>query len=143
MDSLPSVNASLNAIAFVVLLFARREIAAKRIARHRALMITAYIISIVFLVFYLLHKWHLYTTTGSYNRVFLGTGVWRPVYFTLLISHVVLAAAVPVLATMTLLRGLRMKVEAHRRIARWTFPIWMYVSVTGVLVYFMLYRWFS
>lgn len=143
MDSLPSINASLNAIAFAVLLFARREIAAKRVARHRALMITAYVISIVFLVFYVLHKWHLYDTTGSYNRVFLGTGVWRPVYFTLLISHVVLAAAVPVLATMTLLRGLRMKVEAHRRLARWTYPIWMYVSVTGVLVYFMLYRWFS
>jgi len=89
-----------------------------------------------------LHKWHLYTTTGAYNTTFSGTGVWRVLYLVLLFTHVTLAATVPVLALITINRGLNMRVELHKKIAKITLPIWLYVSVTGVIVYFMLYQWF-
>lgn len=142
MDQLPAINASLNALSTVLLLMGLRFIRMKRIPQHRAMMVAAFVVSVVFLAGYLLHKWHLYNTTGSYNTTFQGQGAWRAVYFTLLISHVVLAATVPVLSSITLFRGATMQVERHRAIARITFPIWLYVSVTGVLVYFMLYQWF-
>jgi len=141
LDQLPAVNATINAVCTVLLLLGFREILNKRIQNHRRIMITAFILSIVFLACYLLHKWHLVTTTGSMNTAFRGTGVIRPVYFTLLISHVLLAATVPVLASITLFRGLKMDVVRHRRIARITLPVWLYVSVTGVIVYYMLYQW--
>lgn len=141
-SQLPAVNATINAVCTVLLLVGFREIRHKRIENHRRIMIAAFIFSCVFLVFYLLHKWHLMSTTGSMNTAFRGTGVIRPVYFSLLISHVLLAATIPVLASITLFRGLKMDVVRHRRIARITLPIWLYVSVTGVLVYFMLYQWF-
>jgi uncharacterized membrane protein YozB (DUF420 family) len=143
LDQLPALNASLNAVSTVLLVLGFRHIKAKRIEQHRTMMLTAFAVSIIFLLCYLLHKWHLFTTTGTYNTTFQGQGVWRPVYFTLLITHVALAATVPVLASITLFRGLKMNVERHRAIARITFPIWLYVSVTGVLVYFMLYQWFA
>lgn len=143
LEKLPALNAILNAICTVLLVFAYRLIRAKKIQQHRAVMITAFCVSTVFLASYLLHKWHLWQTTGSFNTLFAGQGIWRPVYFVILISHVLLAATVPVLAIITLGRGLRMNVEQHRRIARITFPVWLYVSVTGVLVYFMLYQWFE
>jgi protein SCO1/2/putative membrane protein len=106
------------------------------------MMVSAFVVSMLFLVGYLLHKWHLYSTTGSYNTVFQGVGLWRSVYFSILITHVILAALVPFLTVITLFRGWKMDVSRHRRIARITFPIWLYVSVTGVVVYFMLYQWF-
>lgn len=143
MDQLPAVNALLNATSTIVLLTGYRFIRRKQVSQHRAMMLTAFVLQILFLAGYLLHKWHLYATTGSYNTTFQGQGAWRTVYFVLLISHVVLAASVPFLASITLFRGLKMNVERHRRIARVTFPIWLYVSVTGVLVYFMLYQWFA
>lgn len=143
LDQLPGINATLNAISTLLLLNGLRHIKAKRIEQHRLMMLSAFVVSIVFLVCYLLHKWHLFVTTGSYNTTFQGQGTWRVVYFVLLITHVVLAASVPFLASITLFRGLKMQVERHRAIARVTFPIWLYVSVTGVLVYFMLYRWFA
>ena len=143
LEKLPVLNAILNAISTGLLVYAYTLIRAKKIQQHRAVMITAFCVSTVFLASYLLHKWHLWQTTGSFNTVFAGQGVWRPVYFSLLISHVLLAATVPVLAIITLGRGLRMNVEKHRRIARITCPVWLYVSVTGVLVYFMLYQWFE
>lgn len=143
MDWLPAVNATLNGISTVLLLTGLRFIKRKEIAKHRLCMLTAFVVSIAFLACYLLHKVHLYQTTGSYNTTFKGTGAWRIFYFILLFTHVVLAAVVPVLASITLFRGLKMKVEKHRRIARITFPIWLYVSVTGVLVYFMLYQFFA
>lgn len=143
LDQLPALNASLNAVSTVLLVLGLRHIKAKRIEQHRAMMLSAFVVSIVFLLCYLLHKWHLYTSTGTYNTAFQGQGMWRPIYFTLLISHVVLAATVPVLASITLFRGLKMRVERHRAIAKVTFPVWLYVSVTGVLVYFMLYQWFA
>ncbi len=143
LGQLPALNATLNAVCTVLLLVGYRLIRQKKIEQHRIVMITAFGVSVVFLACYLLHKWHLYTTTGAYNTVFPGQGMWRTIYLALLISHVTLAATVPVLAIITIRRGLRMSVETHRRIARITLPIWLYVSVTGVIVYFMLYQWFG
>lgn len=140
-EMLPAVNATINAVCTVLLLFGFREIKNKRIENHRRIMTIAFVLSIVFLASYLLHKWHLVATTGGMNTTFKGVGAIRPVYFALLISHVTLAATVPVLASITLFRGLKMDVVRHRRIARITLPIWLYVSVTGVIVYFMLYHW--
>jgi uncharacterized membrane protein YozB (DUF420 family) len=141
-EQLPAINAILNATSMVLLVLGYRHIRARRIAQHRAMMIAAFVVSIVFLTCYLLHKWHLHQTTGSYNQVFRGEGFWRIVYLAVLIPHVLLAMTVPVLAVITIRRGLAMSVERHRAIARITLPIWMYVSVTGVLVYFMLYHWY-
>ncbi|MEY3385303.1 MAG: hypothetical protein RIR53_114 [Bacteroidota bacterium] len=143
LDQLPALNATLNALSTILLVTGYRLIRQRRIEQHRMVMIAAFVVSIVFLACYLLHKWHLYSTTGSYNTVFPGEGVWRTIYLIILVTHVTLAATVPVLAIITIRRGLAMSVEAHRRIARITLPIWLYVSVTGVIVYFMLYQWFS
>lgn len=143
LGQLPALNATLNAVCTALLLVGYRLIRQKKIEQHRAVMITAFAVSVVFLACYLLHKWHLYATTGSYNTVFPGQGIWRTIYLALLISHVTLAVTVPVLAIISIRRGLRMSVETHRRIARITLPIWLYVSVTGVIVYFMLYQWFG
>jgi len=142
LDSLPAINASLNAMSTVLLLNGYRLIRAKRIEQHRAFMISAFVLSMVFLACYLLHKWHLWQTTGSYNTKFAGEGIWKIVYYLILIPHVILAVTIPVLATITISRGLKMNVLRHRAIARITLPIWLYVSVTGVMVYFMLYQWF-
>ncbi|MBU3698999.1 MAG: DUF420 domain-containing protein [Candidatus Kapabacteria bacterium] len=143
LEQLPALNATLNALSTVLLVVGYRLIRQRRIEQHRMVMITAFVVSIVFLACYLLHKWHLYTTTGSYNTVFPGQGMWRNIYLLILITHVALAATVPFLAIITIRRGLAMSVETHRRIARITLPIWLYVSVTGVIVYFMLYQWFT
>ena len=97
-------------------------------------MITAYITSIVFLACYLTYHFN----AGILH--FGGVGIIRPIYFTLLTSHTILAVTVPVLATITLLRGLRGRYQKHRAIAKWTYPIWMYVSITGVVIYFMVYQ---
>ncbi|MBM4178866.1 MAG: DUF420 domain-containing protein [Ignavibacteria bacterium] len=141
-DNLPAINASLNALSTLLLVRGFMLIRAKRIEQHRKMMISAFVVSTIFLACYLLHKWHLYSTTGSYNTTFSGTGTWRTIYLVLLFSHVSLAATVPVLALITINRGLNMRVELHKKIAKITFPIWLYVSVTGVIVYFMLYQWF-
>ncbi len=98
-------------------------------------MITAFAVSVIFLICYLVY----HAKAGSVP--FPGQGWVRPVYFFILISHISLAALTPVLATMSLVRGLRGKIERHRAVARWAWPIWMYVSVTGVVVYLMLYRY--
>ncbi len=142
MDQLPAMNAALNAISTLLLVSGYRFIRAKNISWHRASMISAFVCSMLFLVGYIAHKVHLYQSTGSWNTTFAGEGAVRVLYLTLLASHVLLAMTVPVLASITLFRGLRMQVATHKRIARITYPIWMYVSVTGVLVYFMLYQWF-
>ncbi len=141
-DQLPALNAMLNALSTVLLLRGYSLIRSKQIEQHRRFMIAAFVVSIVFLACYLLHKWHLYTTTGAYNTTFSGTGVWRVLYLVLLFTHVTLAATVPVLALITINRGLNMRVDLHKKIAKITLPIWLYVSVTGVIVYFMLYQWF-
>jgi uncharacterized membrane protein YozB (DUF420 family) len=133
---LPAVNASLNALAAALLLLGYREIRRGRMEQHRAFMIAACVASTLFLGSYVIYHAH----AGS--RPFAGQGAVRVVYFLILISHVILAAAIVPLALITLVRALRARFDRHRAIARWTLPIWLYVSVTGVVVYFMLYHWF-
>jgi uncharacterized membrane protein YozB (DUF420 family) len=136
ITDLPALNATLNAVAAVLLLIGYREIKQGRMARHRAAMIGACTISALFLISYVTYHAH----AGS--RPFTGQGPIRILYFTILISHVVLAAAILPLALVTLTRALRERFDRHAALARWTLPIWLYVSVTGVAVYFMLYHWF-
>ena len=131
---LPAVNASLNALSGVFLLAGFVLIRRRRIAAHRNAMLGAFASSTLFLMSYLFYHWH----AGS--RPFGGQGAIRYVYFAVLISHIILAAAILPMAITTLSRGLRGRYVEHKRIARWTFPTWMYVSVTGVIVYVMLYH---
>jgi len=107
-----------------------------KIAAHRAVMITALVSSSLFLTSYLYYHYHV----GSVH--FQGQGWSRPVYFSILISHTILAIVIVPMVIITLTRALRGNFARHRGIARWTFPLWLYVSVTGVIVYFMLYHWF-
>ena len=134
VSDLPALNATLNATAGVLLTIGYVLIRRGRIRQHRAAMIAAFATSTLFLVSYVVY----HAQVGS--KPFTGQGWIRPVYFAILITHVVLAAAVPPLAIVTLRRGLAGRYDVHRRIARWTWPIWMYVSVTGVIVYLMLYE---
>ena len=134
VHSLPAVNASLNATATVLLVTGYSLIRAKRVAAHKKVMLTTFAVSVAFLICYLVY----HAQVGSVH--YLKTGPIRAVYFTILITHTLLAAAVPVLAIVTLRRALKGDFQRHRAIARWTFPIWLYVSVTGVVVYLMLYR---
>jgi uncharacterized membrane protein YozB (DUF420 family) len=134
LSDLPALNATLNAIAAVLLMTGYAFIRRGYVRRHRAAMISACVVSVLFLTSYVIY----HANIGS--RPFTGRGPIRVVYFTILLTHVVLAAAVPPLALITLSRGLRARFDRHVAIARWTLPIWMYVSVTGVIVYLMLYR---
>ncbi|HEX2327634.1 MAG TPA: DUF420 domain-containing protein [Candidatus Angelobacter sp.] len=134
LNVFPAINASLNGVSAVLLTTGRVLIRKKRVAEHRVCMISAVITSAIFLACYLYYHAHVRSVH------FPGQGWIRPVYFSILISHTILAAAVPPLALITLTLGLRSKFDRHRRIARWTFPIWLYVSVTGVIVYLLLYQ---
>ena len=131
---LPALNAALNATSGVLLLGGYAAIKQRRVATHRAFMLSACVVSALFLTSYVIY----HANAGS--KPFPGTGVVRTVYFAVLIPHVILAAAVlpPILVTFA--RGLRRDDVRHRRIARWTLPVWLYVSVTGVLVYVLLYQ---
>jgi len=131
---LPTVNACLNGLAALLLIWGYTLIRRKQVSTHRKVMITAFITSCLFLVCYLIY----HAQVGSVH--FPKTGVIRTVYLSILGTHTALAAAVPVLAIITLRRGLSSRFDKHRRIARWTLPIWLYVSVTGVVVYVMLYH---
>jgi uncharacterized membrane protein YozB (DUF420 family) len=131
---LPSINAALNATAAVLLVRGYWLIRRKRIAQHRRTMIAAFVVSCLFLVCYLVY----HASAGTVR--FQGTGAIRAVYLSILATHTMLAAAVPFLAIATLRRGLAGRYDTHRRLARWTLPIWLYVSVTGVVVYVMLYH---
>jgi uncharacterized membrane protein YozB (DUF420 family) len=135
---MPALNASLNALTGVLLLVGYVLIRRRRIELHKRFMLAACTTSLIFLACYVLN--HV-LRHGIVTR-FTGTGWIRPVYFALLISHTILAITIVPLAIITVRNGLKMRVAAHRRIARWTFPLWMYVSVTGVLVYFFLYHWY-
>jgi uncharacterized membrane protein YozB (DUF420 family) len=134
LSDLPLLNASLNATSAVFLVLGHTFIRQRRIRLHRACMISACVVSALFLTSYVVY----HANVGS--KHFPGTGPIRTVYFAILITHVILAAAVPPLALITLIRGLRARFDRHVAIARWTLPIWLYVSVTGVVVYVMLYR---
>jgi uncharacterized membrane protein YozB (DUF420 family) len=131
---LPSINAALNATAAALLVWGYTLIRRKKVAAHRKVMLAAFGASCLFLVCYLVY--HAQVGTVRFQK----TGVIRTVYLSILGTHTVLAAAVPFLAVITLSRGLRACYDRHRRIARWTLPIWLYVSVTGVVVYVMLYH---
>ena len=132
----PALNATLNGTSAVLLVTGRALIARGRVAAHRACMIAAVTASAVFLGCYLFFHYKV----G--NVRFLGEGWSRPVYFSILISHTLLAIVNVPLVIITLTRGLRARYPQHRAIARWTFPLWVYDCVTGVIVYFMLYQWF-
>lgn len=134
VHSLPAINASLNAISGILLVIGYALMRARRIELHRRVMIAAFATSSLFLICYLVY----HAQVGSVR--FTREGFVRPVYFTILITHVTLAATVLPLAIVTLTRGLKGRYPRHRAIARWTFPIWLYVSVTGVLVYVLLYQ---
>jgi putative membrane protein len=134
IHDLPAVNATLNALSGILLLTGYGLMRSRRIDQHRTVMIAAFVTSSLFLVSYLVY----HAQVGSVR--FTRHGFVRPLYFTILITHVALAALVLPLAIVTLSRGLKARFPQHRRIARWTFPIWLYVSVTGVLVYVLLYQ---
>lgn len=134
ISDLPALNATLNGVAGCFLATGYFFIRRKQIAAHRACMIAAFVSSTLFLISYVIYHAHV----GS--RPFPGHGTIRAVYFAILITHVFLAATIVPMALITLKRGLRLDVVRHRRIAKWTWPIWMYVSVTGVVIYLMLYR---
>jgi putative membrane protein len=134
VHDLPAINATLNAVAAVLLFTAYILIRQRRIEAHRRTMIAAFATSSLFLICYIVY----HAQVGSVR--FTRQGFVRPLYFTILITHVTLAAAVLPLAIVTLSRGLKARFAQHRAIARWTLPIWLYVSVTGVLVYVLLYQ---
>ena len=136
---LPAVNASLNALSGVFLLTGYTLIRQKKIQLHKRFMLAACTTSLLFLVCYVTNH---YLRHGIVTR-FTGTGFIRPVYFTILISHTILAVVIVPLAIVSVFNGLKMRVPQHRRVAKWTFPLWLYVSVTGVLVFFFLYHWFA
>ena len=131
---LPALNATLNAIAGTFLVIAWILIKQRRIEAHRRMMIAAFATSALFLISYVTY----HANAGS--RPYHGTGWLRTIYFAILIPHIILAAAVVPLAIVTLRRGLIRDDARHRRIARITLPIWLFVSVTGVVVYLMLYQ---
>ena len=134
VTDLPAVNATLNAISATLLVIGYVLVRRRKLDAHRNVMIAAFTVSSLFLIGYVIYHYNV----GS--RRFPGQGPIRSVYFFILITHIVLAALVPPMAIVTLVRGLRTRYDTHARLARWTLPIWLYVSVTGVIVYLMLYR---
>jgi uncharacterized membrane protein YozB (DUF420 family) len=135
-SDLPSLNAFFNSVSFLLLLGGFWAIRGKRIPVHRAFMLTAVGTSILFLISYVIY----HVEVGSV--AFRGHGVYRPLYFTILITHIILAISLVPLVIITVLRALRGQIDRHRRIARWTLPIWLYVSITGVVIYGMVFVWY-
>ncbi|MDH3254914.1 MAG: DUF420 domain-containing protein [Acidobacteriota bacterium] len=131
---LPTLNATLNATAAILLVSGFILIRRRQVRAHRSVMIAAFSFSVLFLVSYLVYHY----LAGSVR--FPGSGTARTIYLTVLLTHTVLAAVVPVLALVTLFQALRERFDRHMRIARWTLPIWLYVSLTGVVIYWMLYQ---
>ncbi|MGC6423866.1 MAG: DUF420 domain-containing protein [Lentimonas sp.] len=137
-EFLPTLNACLNGASTALLTAGFFYIKTGRKKAHRACMISAFSVSVVFLVFYVLHK----VLVKGVHTSFVGEGIWRGIYYAMLASHIILAMAIVPLVLITLTLAIRDKREKHKKWAKWTFPIWYYVSVTGVLVYMFLYRWF-
>lgn len=131
---LPHLNACLNGTSAILLFSGYSFIRARNVVAHRACQVAALIVSLLFLTSYLVYHYHHGTTR------FLGTGVARPIYFTILTTHTILAIVIVPLVALTFYRALRGDFARHRRIARVTLPLWLYVSVTGVIVYLMLYQ---
>jgi uncharacterized membrane protein YozB (DUF420 family) len=139
IHDLPAVNATLNGTSVVLLATGYSFIRRGRVAAHRAMMISAFAVSVIFLISYLTFHYYLVAHNEGVLH-YPHTGALKTIYLTILFTHTVLAACVPVLAIITLRRALKGDFVRHRRIARWTFPIWIYVGVTGVVVYLMLYK---
>lgn len=134
LSSLPTLNAALNATSAVCLLVGYFFIRRKRVTAHKAAMVSAFLVSTLFLASYLYYHYHHGATS------FPGRGWVRTMYFAILIPHVILAAVILPLALVTLYRAWRGQFDRHKRLARWTLPLWLFVSVTGVIVYWMLYH---
>jgi len=134
VHDLPAVNATLNSLATVLLVTGYVLIRKRRLTAHRNVMIAALVCSTLFLTSYLVY----HAQVGSVR--FPGTGLPRTIYLSILLTHTILAATVPVLAVITVWRAYKKRFDRHKAIARWTLPIWLYVSVTGVVVYWMLYQ---
>lgn len=134
ISDLPTLNAILNSISAILLTLGYAFIRQNKRDAHRACMISAFVTSTLFLVSYLFYHYHHGSTP------FQGQGIVRYVYFTILLTHTVLAAAIVPMIFLTFFRAFKQRFDLHRRIARWTLPFWLYVSVTGVLVYLMLYH---
>src|ERR1044071_4641425 len=133
---LPTLNAILNATSGILVLVGFLFIRRKRVEAHRACMIAAVCVSILFFISYIVYHYHHGATR------FPGTGLVRPLYFVILISHTILAVVIVPFVIVTLTRALRGQFSRHMKVARWTLPMWLYVSVTGVVVYLMLYQWY-
>src|SRR5581483_5265912 len=133
----PVIDASLNGASAVLLVTGHSYIKQGRMQVHKRAMMAALVTSLLFLICYLYYHYHV----GSVH--FRGQGIWRLVYFSILISHTILAAVIVPLVIITLSRALRERFDRHRAIARWTYPLWLYVSVTGVIIYVMLYKLFA
>lgn len=131
---LPTLNALLNATSGVFLVLGYVMIRQRKINAHKFCMIGAVTASILFLISYVIYHYHAGATT------FKGTGIARPIYFTILISHTILAVTIVPFVIVTLKRAFGGKFLEHMKVARWTFPMWLYVSITGVIVYLMLYH---
>jgi putative membrane protein len=137
LHDLPAVNGTLNGLSAVFLSAGYVFIKKKKVTAHRNCMITAFATSVIFLICYL--TYHIFVHTITHFR----EPAWfRPIYLTILVTHLVLAIVIVPLVLMTLSRALRQRFDQHKKIARWTWPLWMYVSVTGVIVYLILYQIF-
>lgn len=144
-DNLPHATASLNATATVLLVLALRAIRNGRARKHQRLMLSAVTVSALFLLLYLLHKGALYQTTGQWNKRFptdpgAAPDAFRYSYYGVLGTHLVLALTVPVLVLRAIYLAMKGRIVAHKKLVKFAYPVWMYVSVTGVLVYLMLYH---
>lgn len=140
LNIFPAINATLNGTAAVLIGTGVYFIKTKRPAIHRKFMIAAVICSALFLTCYVTYHGVLGAHSGSVSKHFVGPPLARDVYFTILISHTILAIVIVPLVLITLTRGLKSNFLKHRAVARWTYPLWMYVSVTGVVIYLMLYK---
>ena len=133
---LPIVNATLNATATVLLLVARKKIKNREIESHKKLMIAAFVVSILFLICYVIYHANVLSVP------FVKPEWFRPIYLTLLVTHVILAVTVPVFSVMALRLGLKREDAKHRKLVKYAYPIWLYVSITGVIIYLLLYQIF-
>ena len=136
LSDLPAVNACLNSLSAILLAVGYRFIRRKNILAHRNCMIGAFLVSTIFLISYVVYHFKAGRT------VFKDPAWFRPIYLTILLTHTILAVAIVPMVLITLSRALKQRFDRHRRIARWTWPLWMYVSVTGVIIYLLLYQIF-
>ena len=142
LSDLPAVNASLNGLSTVLLVLGWRHIKAGRRIAHRNCMVGAFVTSSLFLACYLTYHFQMQKLHGRAHTSFTDPAWFRPIYLAILVTHLVGAFAILPLVTLTFQRAIKERFELHKRIARWTLPVWLYVSVTGVVIYLLLYQVF-